>query len=149
MLSCSFWCFFLFRFVLFRLFFTPWSLRGGQHRMLSCYVITVCLFPDTHVQMATACLPGMLCDSFNNEQVSFVPDGYYSDYGFDLSPCEPGFICRQGQRSKCPVSFMCPDAAMSLPVRCNVRACSGSVYPTTTDWLIYRSIDSLIDWLVD
>ena len=44
---------------------------------------------------------------------------------------DPGrFMCRNGQRSKCPVSFMCPDAGMSLPQRCNVSpliANSGSL----------------------
>ena len=81
-------------------------------------------------QMATACLPGMLCGSFNDEDVAFVPDGYYSDYGFDLSPCEKGFICRQGSRSKCPVSFMCPNDAMSLPMRCDVRVAGVVVVPS-------------------
>ena len=31
------------------------------------------------MQMATACLPGMLCKSFNVEDVEFLPDG---EYGF-------------------------------------------------------------------
>ena len=73
------------------------------------------------MQMATACLPGMLCQSFNEESVQFVPDGSYSNYGFDISLCEPGHVCRQGQRSQCPVSFYCPDEGMPLPIRCDVR----------------------------
>jgi hypothetical protein len=40
--------------------------------------------------MSTACLPGMLCPSFNVEAVGKVPDGNYSNYGFDEQQCEPG-----------------------------------------------------------
>ena len=46
--------------------------------------------------------------------------GSYSNYGFDVSLCEPGHMCRQGQRMQCPVSVTCPDVGMTLPIRCDV-----------------------------
>jgi hypothetical protein len=48
------------------------------------------LSPHGCAQMSTACLPGMLCPSFNVEAVGKVPDGNYSNYGFDEQQCEPG-----------------------------------------------------------
>lgn len=38
------------------------------------------------LQVASACLPGMLCPSFNDEVVQELPAGQYSNFQFDVSP---------------------------------------------------------------
>lgn len=70
------------------------------------------------LQIASACLPGMLCPSFESEVLAVLPSGYYSNFGFDLDECEPGYICNNGQRVACPIGFTCPSAGMTLPQVC-------------------------------
>lgn len=72
------------------------------------------------LQMATVCMQGLLCPSFNDEVVSVLPDGYYSLYGFDVSICQPGYFCRSGARSPCPVGYQCPRSGMTAPELCDV-----------------------------
>lgn len=88
-------------------------------------------------QVASACFPGMYCPSFNDEVVQKLPEGQYSDFQFDISPCTPGHICTNGQQQPCPTGFECPDAGMSLPSPCLFDSTlsltcfySGSVRPT-------------------
>jgi hypothetical protein len=75
------------------------------------------LFP----QLATACLPGLFCPSFNTEIIDIIADGFYSLYGFDKSLCSPGYYCQQGQRQQCPIGFQCPYFGMVLPELCPVK----------------------------
>ena len=70
------------------------------------------------LQVASACLPGMYCPSFNDEVIQELPAGQYSNFQFDVSPCTPGHVCVNGQQQACPTGFQCPDFGMSLPVPC-------------------------------
>mgnify|MGYP000040927525 CR=1 FL=1 len=72
------------------------------------------------LQIASACLPGTYCPSFETEIVTEVPPGHYSDFHFNLDLCEPGYMCIAGRRQECPIGFMCPEPGTSIPQRCPV-----------------------------
>ncbi|RYE96163.1 MAG: hypothetical protein EOO41_04885, partial [Methanobacteriota archaeon] len=50
------------------------------------------------LQIASACLPGMSCPSFNDEVIAALPEGMYTSFNFDAAECEPGYICSNGIR---------------------------------------------------
>jgi ABC-type multidrug transport system ATPase subunit len=70
------------------------------------------------LQVAAACMPGTYCPSFSEEIVDVLPDGEFSDFGFDRQTCSPGFYCKGGIRNECPTAFECPLEGMALPQPC-------------------------------
>ena len=68
--------------------------------------------------VATACLPGSLCPSFNDETVADVPAGFFTALGFSAVACAPGTYCTGGRAIACPPGFMCPTPSLALPVPC-------------------------------
>ena len=92
------------------------------------------------LQVAGACLPGMSCPSFAEEEVASMAAGDYTTFGFDRNVCEPGNICNDGRKSACPTGFACGEPGMSLPQVCGMdggmsHTCyyAGSVEPTLCD----------------
>ena len=74
--------------------------------------------PDDFVMATSACITGTLCTSFNNENVTEIADGYYTDYHFDVGVCEAGYFCQNGIQIECPRGYYCPTDGLSLPLRC-------------------------------
>ena len=68
--------------------------------------------------VATACLPGTLCPSFDEEVAVEVPAGYYTALGFSALACPPGSYCTGGRTIACPPGFQCPAPGLALPVPC-------------------------------
>ena len=71
------------------------------------------------VQVASICVPGMSCPSFEQEKILMMDDGYYTKIGYERILCDRGYFCRSGQRTECPPGFKCPSPGLSLPHRCD------------------------------
>ena len=71
------------------------------------------------VQIATACLPGLHCPSFEREEVAQLPSGKFTRYSFDVQDCDEGHFCISGSRAACPIGFTCPGTGTVRPQRCD------------------------------
>jgi ABC-type multidrug transport system ATPase subunit len=72
------------------------------------------------VQVTSFCPPGSYCESMLEYNITSMPDGYYSNYGFDQINCEKGSFCPQGIKQKCPIGFICPEKTMKMPKPCRI-----------------------------
>jgi hypothetical protein len=97
-------------------FLTPYAAACGQEGPQKPRALSILDF----VQVASFCPPGSYCPSMLDYNISKMPDGHYSNYGFDQISCEPGTFCPQGIQQKCPIGFTCPISTMKTPQPCRI-----------------------------
>lgn len=74
--------------------------------------------PD-FLTIASSCVPGALCNSFNAEFVSPLPAGQISSFGFDVADAPAGTYASNGRALSCPMGFVCPSPGSTLPTVCS------------------------------
>jgi hypothetical protein len=71
------------------------------------------------LQLASACIEGTYCPSFNSELVRRVSPAKFSDHKMVEIECPKGSFCMQGVKVDCPIGFTCPDVGLQYPLKCS------------------------------